>query len=117
MRSIPKIIISLLIIFSLISLVAGRIIAADDERIVIPNPLKYGTIQEILAAIANFIFFIGVIIMPIVIIIGGIMFATSGGEPEKIKNARRLLFWSSVGLGILLLSRVLATFIRNILGG
>lgn len=90
---------------------------SQDTVVRIENPLKYGTIPEILAAIANFIFWIGIIIMPIVIIIGGIIFATSGGEPEKVKTGRRLLLWSSIGLIILVLARVLAAFIKSILGG
>lgn len=105
----------IIIIFALINLFSWPTFGV--ERIVFPNPLKYETIAEILAAIANFIFFVGVIIMPIVFIAGGIMFATSGGEPEKIKKARSLLLWSSIGLIILLLSRVLAHLIKSILGG
>jgi len=90
---------------------------AQDEDIVIPPPGRYTTIQEILSAIANFLFWLGVALFPIVIVIVAYLFLTSGGDPKKVQQARTFLLWSSIGLAILLLSRVFASLLKSILGG
>lgn len=92
-------------------------VLAQEEGVVIEPPGKYKTIQEILTAIANFLFGLGVAIFPIVVIIVAYLFLTSGGEPKKIQQARSFLFWSSIGLAILLLSRALASLLKGLLGG
>jgi len=90
---------------------------AQDEPVVIPPPGRVRTIQELLSAIANFLFWLGVAIFPIVVIIVAYLFLTSGGDPKKVQQARTFLLWSSIGLAILLLSRVFANLLKNILGG
>lgn len=50
------------------------------------------------------------------IIIGGIKFLTSGGDPKQVEGARNTLTWAVVGLIIVLLSFAILSFIGFITG-
>lgn len=45
------------------------------------------------------------------IIIGGFMMISAGGEEEKIEKGKKILVWTAVGVGILLMAYVLVEFI------
>jgi len=91
------------------------VFAQEGEPIVIQPPGP-PTLEELLSRIANFLFWLGVAIFPIVIVIVAYLFLTSGGNPQKIQQARAFLLWSSIGLAILLLSRVFANLLKSIFG-
>ena len=79
------------------------------------NPLKFGTVPEILSAIANFLFTISIPIAVIFIIIGGFQFATAAGNPEKINAGKRTITWAVIGIVVLLVAGSIAKLIENIL--
>jgi len=81
------------------------------------NPLFCKDIPCVIDAIINFIFYLGITIFTLMIIIGGIMYITSAGDPQKVSTAKRLLFWAVVGLAIILLAKGLISVIKNVLGG
>ena len=62
--------------------------------ITIDNPLKAESFTELLDAIINFIFYLGVFgIAPIMIIVAGFYFITAAGDPEKIMTAKKMVLW------------------------
>jgi hypothetical protein len=81
------------------------------------NPLFCQDIPCVINAIINFTFYLGITIFTLMIIIGGIMYITSAGDPQKVSTAKRLLFWAVVGLAIILLAKGLISVIKNVLGG
>lgn len=81
----------------------------------IQNPLKYGTVPEVIAAIANFVFIIAIPITSLMVVIGGVMFMISGGDPKKVEQAKKLLLYAVIGLAIILLSKTIAAVIENVL--
>jgi hypothetical protein len=82
-----------------------------------PFELKCEDLPCIIEAIINFIFYVGITLLPLIIIIGGIMYATSGGDYERISTAKRIIFWAVVGLIIILLAKAIISVIRSVLGG
>ena len=81
----------------------------------IQNPLKYDTFEQLLDAIVNFIFTIGMVIAPLLLIIAGFLFVTSAGQPEKVKTAKTMMIAALVGLAVLLLAKGLVNVIISIL--
>jgi hypothetical protein len=81
------------------------------------NPLFCKDIPCVIDAIINFIFYLGITIFTLMIIIGGIMYITSAGDPQKVSTAKRLFFWAVIGLAIILLAKGLISLIRSVLGG
>jgi hypothetical protein len=60
------------------------------------------------------------VVCVIFIIIGGIKYATSGGDAEKVKKAKNTLLYACIGLAIALLAGVivsLVTSLSNTIGG
>jgi len=74
------------------------------------------TITDIINKIINFIFYIGVSIFTIMVIIAGFLFISSGGDPAKVKKAKDIILYSVVGLLIVLLAKGIISMIRLIIG-
>jgi len=81
-----------------------------------PNPLGTTTFTGLINNIINFLFSIAVIVAPILLVIAGIIFMTAAGDPTRVSTARRMLLWTIVGFGIILISKGLVTLLQNILG-
>jgi uncharacterized BrkB/YihY/UPF0761 family membrane protein len=103
-----KNLLTILIIFFLIPLIAK---SAD-----IINPLTCKTFPECIEKIIGFIFWVAMAIVPIIIIIAGFLFLTSGGDPEKVRTAKRVIFWAVIGLAIILLAKGIISLIKTVIG-
>ena len=57
------------------------------------------------------------LVAAVIIIVGGFMWMTSGGEEEKITKAKKLMINGLIGLILVILAYAIATFIINQLGG
>jgi hypothetical protein len=86
------------------------------QAVTIPPPTSWTTFQEVIDAIINFIFYVGVAIFPIMAIVAGFLLLSSGGDPSKVKKAKDILLYSIIGLLIVLLARGLISVIKSILG-
>jgi hypothetical protein len=51
----------------------------------------------------------------IFIVLGGIRYATSGGDPEKVKKAKSTLLYALIGLAIAILANVIVSLVTNTL--
>lgn len=74
--------------------------------------------QDIRVTIANIINaalgFLGILAV-LIILYGGWIWMTSGGEPEKINTAKKILINGAIGLLIILMAYAIASFILNLL--
>jgi hypothetical protein len=80
-------------------------------------PWQTKSFQELLDAIYNFIFWVAIAIVPIMVIVAAYFFLTSGGDPEKIRTAKKIIFWTFIGLIIVLLGKGVVAIIGQLLGG
>jgi len=92
------------------------IIVSADEPIRIENPLEAESFEVIVNNIIDFIFKIAIVVAPLMVIVGGFLFVTAGGNVQQINRARNLLIWTAVGVLIILLSKGILSIIENILG-
>lgn len=91
-------------------------ITTDPTGAQLPNFIGYTSISALLGAIADFI--IDVIAIPfavVMIIYSGFLFITARGNEEKIRKARSNIAWTLLGVTIILASRLLITYITEIL--
>lgn len=86
-------------------------------QVVIENPLKYGSIEELIDSLINFIFWISLAIVPLMIIIAGFYWLTAAGDPKKVKTALDIIKWTVIGFAIILFAKGLVAIIRHVLGG
>jgi len=80
-------------------------------------PFATKSFEELINAIADFIFWVAIAIAPIMVIVAAYFFLTSGGDPEKIRTAKRIIFWTFIGLIIVFLAKGIIAVIGQLLGG
>lgn len=56
------------------------------------------------------------IICVVFIIVGGIRYATSGGDPEKVKSAKNTILYALIGLVIAILANVIVQIVFQVTG-
>ncbi len=82
----------------------------------IQNPLTAGSFEDIINNLIDFIFKIAIVLAPLMVIIGGFLFMTAGGNIQQITQAKNLLIWTVIGLLVILLSKGILAIINLILG-
>lgn len=83
----------------------------------IENPLKAESFEELIGNLIDFIFWVAVVIVPLIIIVAGFYFLTAAGNPERVSTAKRIIFWSAVGFTIVLLAKGIISVIKQIISG
>lgn len=87
-----------------------------EINVKIKNPLKAKTLEDVINNLIDFVFFLALIICPLVIIIGGFIFVTAGGDPKKIESGKKMIYYALIGLGIVILAKGFVMALKAILG-
>lgn len=90
--------------------------ASAFAQVTIENPLKFDTFDALLNAIIDFIFWIGITAAPVVIIIAGFLYVTSAGDAKKTEKAKQIIWYTVLGLLVLLLARGLVAVLKSVIG-
>lgn len=79
--------------------------------------LEEGDLVKILFSIIQYLLgFIGVIAV-VVIIAGGYLWMTAGGNEEKVKKAKEILLNGLIGLGVILVAFLIVRFVIRLIRG
>jgi hypothetical protein len=89
---------------------------AFAETVEIKNPIEYNTLVELIEAFTNFIFVIAMVAAPLVFLIGGFVFLTSGGDSSRIKQGKDIMIYAALGFAIILSVKGLVELIKQALG-
>ncbi|MGH7175209.1 MAG: TrbC/VirB2 family protein [Minisyncoccia bacterium] len=77
------------------------------------NPLSAGTsLSTLLQDILGFVIKIGAVVVVLMLVYVGFLFATAGGNESQITKAREALLWTVVGALILLGAQAIASGIQ-----
>jgi uncharacterized membrane protein len=87
-----------------------------NGQVSIENPLKYDTFDKLIDAFINFIFWVGIAIAPIMVLIAGFNFMTAGGDVKKVDTAKKILLYTAIGLAVILMAKGLIGVLNQILG-
>jgi len=82
---------------------------------ILENPISSQTLPQLLENVLNFLFGLSIVILPIIILYGGILLLTAGGDPQKISRSRTILLWAVIAFAIILLARGLPPVLRSLL--
>ncbi|MDO8559274.1 MAG: pilin [bacterium] len=81
------------------------------------NPLgATTTFQILLNKIIDFIFWVGMALAPVMLIVAGFMYVISSGSPQKVEQAKKIIIYTVIGLIVLLLAKGLVTVLESIIG-
>lgn len=105
-----------ILLFLILSSLILPIGVSADGVIRIENPLTATSFEMIVDNIIDFIFKIAIVVAPLMVIVGGFLFLTAGGNIQQISRARNLLIWTAIGFLIVLLSKGILAIINQILG-
>ncbi len=108
-----KKIIKNLIIFLLILLAYLPILVYADN-VTLTNPSKYQTVKNFLEAVRNFIWVLVAPLSAIMLIWAGIVFVSSGGDPDKVRKAKMIIMYVIVGIFVALLATGIVEIIKNL---
>ena len=85
--------------------------------ITIESPIPATSIPALVDRITNWTFYIGIILATLMILVGAFYFMTAAGDPNRVETGKKIIFWTIVGLAIILLSRAIIGIIKSILTG
>lgn len=80
------------------------------------NPLGTESIIEIVNRVLNFLIYISVPILALMILVGGFQILTARDSPEKVQNGRKTIMWASIGFVVILASKGVALILLKIIG-
>jgi len=99
--------------------VVEDIVGEDNEQEVkIDNPLGEGsTLWTLLDRIVAFIYIISFSVAVILFIFSGYRFIMEAGDPEKINSAKKMVWWTIIGLMIIIAANgIIDLVVNEILG-
>lgn len=89
---------------------------ASCNNIVCPFSV-HKSLYSLITTISNYIFYIGLILAPLMIVIGGFLFMAAGGSPERAQLGKKIITWALIGLGFILFAKGVASIIGGVLFG
>jgi len=79
-------------------------------------PSTIRSIEGLIRSVTDWIFKIAIIVAPLMLVIGAILFMTAAGNPERIKLGKKIIFWTVIGFLIVLFAEGIINLIDYILG-
>jgi len=79
-------------------------------------PSTIRSISDLINSITDWVFKIAIIVAPLMLVIGAILFMTARGNPEQIKLGKKIIFWTVIGFLIVLFAEGIINLIDYILG-
>ena len=80
-----------------------------------PESCKSNDLNQIIQMIVNAIIFVIGIVAVVMIILGGISYATSQGDPSKVKKGKDTILYGIIGLIVALLAYAIVNFVLGAL--
>lgn len=69
------------------------------------NPIAADNFQEFLDAIIGFLFWLGLALAPVFILIAAFYFMTAAGNPTQIETGKRIITYTVIGLLVIIMAR------------
>jgi hypothetical protein len=77
------------------------------------NPIKVNSINALVTELVNIAFQIGSVVAVLMIIYSGFKFVMARGNESQLEDAKRIFFYTIIGIAVLFGSKVLAEIIRT----
>jgi hypothetical protein len=81
----------------------------------IENPIKAKNFEELIDSLVNFLFYVAIVLAPLMIVWGGILFLTSGGDSKKYETGKSVIMYAAIGLFIVMFAKGVISIVRNII--
>lgn len=105
-----KNVINIFLVLALIQILPFKI---ESQGIELEPPIKATSILDIFDKLSNFIFTLILYSLPILIVIGGLFYITSGGNPSQIEKGKKIVISAIIGLIIALFAKGLISLLKQ----
>ncbi len=96
--------------------IPGSTNALECKDVICPFS-SHTSIEGFIKSAVDYIFYISVILAPLMIIIGAFLFLTSAGSPKQSKLGGSIIQWTVIGFAIILFAKGITAIIKMILVG
>lgn len=107
-------VITQLVIFSVPVLAGG--LTNVNQNFQIPNPTRYGSLEDIINAVTTLIRPVFIIAFGAMVLYGGWIRLTSQGNPDKVKSSSQIIVAAIVGFAIAVFAPTIVDFAGRLLG-
>jgi len=80
------------------------------------NPLGNTTFEGVVQKIITGLLQIATPIVAIMVIVGGFMIMTAGGNSEKVKKGRDVVLYAVIGFAVILFAQAVVFILKDLLG-
>jgi len=84
----------------------------EDGKVCTCNPTKFTEFDELIESIADFLFYIAMVVVPLMILIAAFYFITAAGDASRIGTGKAIIIWTLVGGAIIILAKAIIEIIR-----
>lgn len=84
------------------------------DAVTIKPPVKWTNLKDLINKLIDFVFYIAVVVLPLVIMYGGFKFITAQGNPGEVDKAIKMMLYAGVGFGIMLIAKGAVALIDSI---
>lgn len=102
---------------AILSLLLFLPFAAKAQRIDLPNPLEAESIPELAGDMIRGMLGVTGAIALFMLVWGGIVWMTSGGNANRVEQGKQTILWSIFGIVIIFMSYIILNFVFDIIGG
>lgn len=106
---------TLSLIFAAVTLFATKTEEAIAITIEIKNPIKTSDFAKIVENFLLWILSVAGILTLFMLVVGGIMYMTAGGDEQKVTTAKKVVTWTIIGLALILASYSIIKVLDEIL--
>ena len=99
--------------FFLLFVISYLLFATSALAVTFANPIKYGTIPQVIDAIVNFIMIVSIPLLSGAVIYGGLIMITSSGDPAKFNKGWQSILYAIAGFIVILLAKGITLAIKN----
>ncbi|MBI2985014.1 MAG: hypothetical protein HYY50_05330 [Candidatus Kerfeldbacteria bacterium] len=104
-----------------VALLLGLLVAApvgfaqgdstSSTGVTIPNPIRCNTATCLIGQVVRYILGVIAILATLMFIWGGVMMLTSGGNADRVRQAKETLAWAAIGVVLILISWGIIRFV------
>lgn len=78
-----------------------------------PRLTSFETIGDLINGVLTYLFYLAVIIAPIVILFGAFTIITSAGDAKKYDQGKKIILYALIGFAIIFLAKGIIAFIES----
>jgi len=76
---------------------------------------SYTEVGQLVDKVSGWIFILGLVMAPLMILLGGFYMLTAAGDPKKSTQGKQIITWALIGLGVILFAKAFISIIKSFL--